>query len=327
MRFHPKYHNLNHHTLSTEGYPDSASDPIASSTSPFNGDFYLNGALSSNSTVEASAIESNLATFNTLSSINVITTNLTCTGELRISTPIFDSTFDFSVDNLNVNGDIVASTPDTTASFNQINVVGGVYCSNIIATNGQYTSLMTTNLVTNTFYASEYYDTNNNQILSRQLSCPQFETYIADSYIFETYPTINETLSRPVIGYTITRPTINHPMMINNSVATITSYVENSLSSMVTVLELTSYIENALSGMATQSSIITYVDSAMNALTATIDTDLIQPLNIQLSSIEDKINALIIALGYHGLIRVNEVYEESFRLSTYEMSEYINFVI
>jgi len=44
-RFHSKYHRRNHHTIPTDGYPDSGSDPIASYAEPFQGDFYLNGNL------------------------------------------------------------------------------------------------------------------------------------------------------------------------------------------------------------------------------------------------------------------------------------------
>jgi hypothetical protein len=46
-RFHDKHHRTNHHTLSTAGIPDSASDPIASPSQPFQGDFVVNGLLSS----------------------------------------------------------------------------------------------------------------------------------------------------------------------------------------------------------------------------------------------------------------------------------------
>lgn len=48
-RFHDKLHRKNHHTNPTVGYADSASDPIASPTEPFQGDFILNGKLSANS--------------------------------------------------------------------------------------------------------------------------------------------------------------------------------------------------------------------------------------------------------------------------------------
>ena len=43
VRFHSKHHGKSHHTKVTQGYHDSAIDPIASSTSPFMGDFHLSG--------------------------------------------------------------------------------------------------------------------------------------------------------------------------------------------------------------------------------------------------------------------------------------------
>ena len=51
MRFHSKYHNKNHHTEPTAGYPDSASDPIASTENPFKGDFILDGSLNAETAV------------------------------------------------------------------------------------------------------------------------------------------------------------------------------------------------------------------------------------------------------------------------------------
>lgn len=47
-RFHDKLHRKNHHTNPTVGFADSASDPIASPSEPFQGDFIVNGQLSSN---------------------------------------------------------------------------------------------------------------------------------------------------------------------------------------------------------------------------------------------------------------------------------------
>ena len=46
-RFHDKLHRKNHHTNPTVGYADSANDPIASPSEPFQGDFVVNGQLSS----------------------------------------------------------------------------------------------------------------------------------------------------------------------------------------------------------------------------------------------------------------------------------------
>ena len=58
-RFHSKWHRHNHHTNPTTGEPDSSHDPIASSSDPFQGDFYLNGTLSA-----TDAIVTNLSAVN-----------------------------------------------------------------------------------------------------------------------------------------------------------------------------------------------------------------------------------------------------------------------
>jgi len=65
-RFHDKLHRKNHHTNPSTGYLDSAIDPIASKDEQFQGDFFLNGALSSNSSITASAgnIIGNLSCYN-----------------------------------------------------------------------------------------------------------------------------------------------------------------------------------------------------------------------------------------------------------------------
>lgn len=45
-RFHSKYHRHNHHTYTNVSNADAGHDPIASSASPFQGDFVVSGALS-----------------------------------------------------------------------------------------------------------------------------------------------------------------------------------------------------------------------------------------------------------------------------------------
>ena len=51
-RFHDKLHRKNHHTLPSADYPDSAIDPIASHEEPFQGDFVINGSLSTNGAIQ-----------------------------------------------------------------------------------------------------------------------------------------------------------------------------------------------------------------------------------------------------------------------------------
>lgn len=45
-RFHNKWHRRNHHSLPSQGYPDSATDPIASPEEPFYGDFVVYNSIS-----------------------------------------------------------------------------------------------------------------------------------------------------------------------------------------------------------------------------------------------------------------------------------------
>ena len=59
MRFHSKVHSNSHFSDPVAGYPDSASDPIASQSDPFQGDFYLNGVLYAN-TISLSSSVNNL---------------------------------------------------------------------------------------------------------------------------------------------------------------------------------------------------------------------------------------------------------------------------
>jgi hypothetical protein len=70
-RFHNKLHRKNHHTTPTPGYPDSATDPIASSAEPFQGDFFLNGNLNVSGAINT--------IFNTLSNISIPTPVLSAT--------------------------------------------------------------------------------------------------------------------------------------------------------------------------------------------------------------------------------------------------------
>lgn len=70
-RFHNKLHRKNHHTSPTAGYPDSATDPIASATEPFQGDFYISGNLNVTGALNT--------TFNTLSNISIPTPVLSAT--------------------------------------------------------------------------------------------------------------------------------------------------------------------------------------------------------------------------------------------------------
>jgi len=70
-RFHNKLHRKNHHSICTPGYPDSATDPIASQAEPFQGDFYINGNINATGALNT--------TFVTLSNISIPTPVLSAT--------------------------------------------------------------------------------------------------------------------------------------------------------------------------------------------------------------------------------------------------------
>lgn len=84
MRFHSKKHNFNHFSEPVVGYPDSASDPIASHDSPFKGDFVIDGSIYANAISLSDSISSlevdSLVVTNSLSSLSVETLTLTSFG-------------------------------------------------------------------------------------------------------------------------------------------------------------------------------------------------------------------------------------------------------
>jgi hypothetical protein len=70
-RFHNKLHRKNHHSTPSAGYPDSATDPIASAAEPFQGDFVIQGNLSASGAISS--------VFYTLSNISISTPVLSAT--------------------------------------------------------------------------------------------------------------------------------------------------------------------------------------------------------------------------------------------------------
>jgi hypothetical protein len=78
-RFHNKLHRKNHHSSPTTGYPDSATDPIASAAEPFQGDFYINGNLNVNGGVN--------------------TTYQTTLSNISIQSPVLSATVGFNPTN------------------------------------------------------------------------------------------------------------------------------------------------------------------------------------------------------------------------------------
>jgi hypothetical protein len=88
-RFHRKYHAHTHHTTPLSNYPDSAYDPIASQSRPFNGNFYINGNLIADQMVLDDA-RINVGTFESLSAIDLNVSNLNYQGNILNSSTYTD---------------------------------------------------------------------------------------------------------------------------------------------------------------------------------------------------------------------------------------------
>jgi hypothetical protein len=87
-RFHTKFHRHNHHTVKTEGYPDSSWDPIASRESAFQGEFYSDGDITTTANISA---EKDLGAYNgtfhgdmTIGKSLTVNQNFSVYGELAL---------------------------------------------------------------------------------------------------------------------------------------------------------------------------------------------------------------------------------------------------
>jgi hypothetical protein len=152
-RFHNKLHRKNHHSVCTPGYPDSATDPIASAAEPFQGDFYLNGNLN-----VAGALNT---VFNTLSNISIPTPVLSATigfnptnsliiqlSGVKYAIPV---TY---VGNKAVPAVITNSLSGVTTFSNGVSVIGSLSGADSIKWNNTYTAVAGNSaLWTNGYYA------------------------------------------------------------------------------------------------------------------------------------------------------------------------------
>jgi len=162
-RFHDKVHRKNHHTLPTVGYPDSGTDPIASYSEPFQGDFVLSGLLSAKTGVRSLSVYATSGMYcenmyvRSVTYTNYIsgqgtetiisdgaltgygdnTMTLDYTKAIYAKTPLFNITNNLSVVNttylnkLSVNG--TSNLNDVYS--NSLNVSGDIYGKNITSTN------------------------------------------------------------------------------------------------------------------------------------------------------------------------------------------------
>jgi hypothetical protein len=89
-RFHNKWHRRGHHSIVSEGYPDSATDPIASPDEPFIGPFVLRDSLSAggdvtfNSNVFIHGDATILGSLTALGDTTVLETHVTATSALSV---------------------------------------------------------------------------------------------------------------------------------------------------------------------------------------------------------------------------------------------------
>jgi hypothetical protein len=83
-RFHNKYHRRNHHSIPSDGYPDSGSDPIASKDDPFRGDFYTIGSLSATGNLTIGGDTFIQGSLTALGDTSIIDTYVTVTSALSV---------------------------------------------------------------------------------------------------------------------------------------------------------------------------------------------------------------------------------------------------
>jgi len=83
-RFHNKYHRRNHHSIPSEGFPDSGADPIASPQEPFRGDFHAIGALSATGNLTIGGNTLIYGNLSALGDFSVVDTIVTVTSALSV---------------------------------------------------------------------------------------------------------------------------------------------------------------------------------------------------------------------------------------------------
>lgn len=133
---HEKLHRANHHTLSSVGLPDSATDPIASPNSPFRGNFYLSGFWNTFNNISANGssvfdhIE--ITDVNSNPSLYIETTNkpsITTNSPISSNKVIYDYLYNSDVWNSTYNHhsikkyvwyDLYNYTSSTSANYNKL---------------------------------------------------------------------------------------------------------------------------------------------------------------------------------------------------------------
>lgn len=155
MRFHQKSHQKSHHSLSSFGYPDSALDPIASQSDPFQGDFYLNGDLHANTLYLDTSVP-NLSADN-LTVDDLIVTNQISTlsvGDLTISSITGDGSGLNSVNAARLDGNLASAFQFISEKDQPFGYVG--LDNGVVNSINSITGNITINGLTMTQYLNEF---------------------------------------------------------------------------------------------------------------------------------------------------------------------------
>jgi hypothetical protein len=153
MNIHSKFHRKNHHTDIDPYNPDAGHDPIASKTAPFQGDFFLNGCLSSNKTISALSFHTLGTSILDNSIANTLTANYLFSKQLTLSaingiTPLIinqygtgpalivnDQRHDDTPFIIDADGKLGIGTtkPDASISLSSFNTTGALHIQQIAA--------------------------------------------------------------------------------------------------------------------------------------------------------------------------------------------------
>jgi hypothetical protein len=182
-RFHDKLHRKNHHTNPTDGFVDSASDPIASPSEPFQGDFVINGALSSNFGIDV--LSANIAE------------DIYC-NNIYVSSVTYTNWISGNSTETIISDGVLTGNGNNTLTLNYQNCIYGIaplFCisntlctlSTIIAPTAKFTTLIVNNLSTSSgkLSVSNDFNINGNLFVSGNLSA-MGEVSVIDTNIVTT---------------------------------------------------------------------------------------------------------------------------------------------
>ena len=149
-RFHDKLHRKNHHSIATQGYPDSGTDPIASREEPFQGDFVVNGILSSSAGID-------LLSANFSTDLNV-GRNARVTGVMRVDDILYINQLSGTSTETIFSDEVVLGNGDNTFTISYKN---GVYINSPTTKISNKVDVLSSLTVANYISANNYLLVNN----------------------------------------------------------------------------------------------------------------------------------------------------------------------